>query len=224
MAVEIRESSARRSSDSGFGTVVVTKSDTGGVRPRGSGIGDRTRLRRAPGGGGEGAALSSRCRVSGSTHSAEGVPMPRLAPIAAFVALFVIGGAQAASAQLVVNPLTATLRPADGTASVVIPVLNSGADTVDVVVDVNDWRVDEEGRHHFVPGGTLEGSCGARMRPESAGLRIAPGETARLRVFYDGGAADRCRNIVFMRVTEMPDALGGDRLIVSTGVKIYVEQ
>jgi hypothetical protein len=129
-----------------------------------------------------------------------------------------------AAAQVAVPRLVESLAPADGVAGRTLEVTNEGLYPIEVAVVVNDWRVDAEGRHHFAAPGSYDGSCGGRLRPGAETLRIGAGATAALRLEYTGTAADRCRAIVFLKVEGDGDMVGGDRLIISTGVKVYVEQ
>jgi hypothetical protein len=129
-----------------------------------------------------------------------------------------------AAAQLAVDQLVVRVAPADGSTRIMIPVHNEGMEAVDVEIVVNDWQVHEAGRHSFHPAGTLEGSCGVRLRAGRDSIRIHAGATAEVQLTYDGAAADRCRNIVFFRVSDRPATLDGDRLVISTGVKLYVER
>jgi hypothetical protein len=142
----------------------------------------------------------------------------------ALAAASVAGSPVALSAQLSVEQLVVQLRPGDGETSILIPVRNEGSDAVLADVAMGDWRVDEEGMHSFHPAGTLADGCGDRLRPDAEAVWILPGGTAEVRLAYDGSASDRCRGIIFFRVTERPVHIEGDHLIISTGVKIYVQR
>jgi hypothetical protein len=148
----------------------------------------------------------------------------RLRPALTFLLLLAAsGGAAPATAQLDVGPLVRTLHTADGRGVISVAVRNTGSARIEVTVDVNDWAVDSAGQHTFRPAGTFEYSCGARLLPDHRTLVLDPGAVARVQVAFNGAHAEVCRNIVFFRVTEAPDVLEGDRLIISTGVKVYVE-
>jgi P pilus assembly chaperone PapD len=141
----------------------------------------------------------------------------------ALVAALTAASPVALAAQLSVEQLVVQLQPADGETSILIPVRNEGAESVVAEIATGDWRVDAEGRHSFHPAGTLAYSCGDDLRVDVATVRIEPGATAEVRVTHSGAATDRCRNIVFFRVTERLLEFDGDNLIVTTGVKVYVE-
>lgn len=148
--------------------------------------------------------------------------MPRRFPFLAVLTVLAAGAhavaPAAAHAQLSVPQLVAQLTPADSVSAIVIPVRNEGPVAVDVDVVINDWQVEPDGSHRFIAAGTLPDGCGARLASAPATFRAAAGATVDVRVTHDGTAADRCRGIVFFRVTERPR----ERLIISTGVKVYV--
>lgn len=129
----------------------------------------------------------------------------------------------AAAQQLAVGPLMRTLHVSDGSGAIDVTVRNTRAERADISVDVNDWAVDSAGQHTFRPAGTYDYSCGERLVPSRRALALEPGDSATVRLTFHGDGVATCRNIVFFRVTETPEVLGGDRLIISTGVKVYVE-
>jgi hypothetical protein len=146
--------------------------------------------------------------------------------LALFLSLFAASAAAtpaAISAQLSVEHLVVQLRPADGETSILIPVRNEGAESLVAEIATGDWLVDGEGSHSFHPAGTVADSCGDRLHADVNAVTIEPGATVDVRITHDGTATDRCRNIVFFRVTERPLQLDGAYLIVATGVKVYVE-
>jgi hypothetical protein len=142
---------------------------------------------------------------------------------ALFILFAAAVGAAPASGQLDAGPLVRTLVTSAGAGEIEIVVTNEGAERVSIDVDVNDWQVDADGNHTFRPAGTLDGSCGSRLDAAVRTLELEPRATRRVRVSFRGGAEETCRNIVFFRVTATPDVLHGERLIISTGVKVYVE-
>jgi hypothetical protein len=149
--------------------------------------------------------------------------MRPFAPLLALLTAASLSTPVAAAAQIGVDELVRTLATTDGKGSLVVTITNDGERRAEVEIDVNDWFVAEGGRHEFRPAGSLEGSCGERLRAAQRTVALEPGGSATIQVSYEGEAAESCRNIVFFRVAETPDGLGGERLIFSTGVKVYVE-
>jgi P pilus assembly chaperone PapD len=131
-----------------------------------------------------------------------------------------------AAAQISVDSLIVTLEPAAGGASLVIPVANEGELGTSVRVEVQDWEIDAAGEHRFVANGTTPASCGGRLRVSEAAFELMPGAVHELRVFHDGPADDRCRNIIFLRASDLDTVLNGEpvTLVISTGVKVFVER
>lgn len=152
--------------------------------------------------------------------------MRRISWLAAPLVAGLVAWPAPAAAQISVDSLIVTLSPQAGGASLAIPVHNDGVYAVRVHVQVRDWLIDDEGRHHFQPNGTTPESCAGRLRVASETLRIGAGETATLRVHHDGGEDDRCRNIVFLRVGDSDIEIDGEAvaLVISTGVKVFVER
>jgi P pilus assembly chaperone PapD len=149
--------------------------------------------------------------------------MPRLS--LAILMLALLGVPVAGAAQLSVGPLVRMMETSEGRGVIEITVRNDGDDPVDITVAINDWAVDSAGNHSFRPAGTLPGSCGERLHADPRDLTLEPRGAVPIRVSFQaaGSTADsRCRNIVFFRVTGAADELGGDQLIISTGVKVYV--
>jgi hypothetical protein len=130
-----------------------------------------------------------------------------------------------AAAQITVGSFVRMLETSEGRGSMEITVRNDGDEVLDIEVDVRDWAVDSLGNHTFHPAGTMAWSCGTSLRTGSRELRVGPRASAVLGVTYEAptGAPDtRCRNIIFFRITDPALAVGGDRLVISTGVKVYV--
>jgi P pilus assembly chaperone PapD len=128
-----------------------------------------------------------------------------------------------AHAQLAVDSMIVTLAAADGAAARTVAVRNEGIAAADVEVLVQDWEVGADGAHRFLPRGTLADSCAERLAVERTAFRLEAGAVIGVRLTYAGAAGDRCRGIVFFRVTQRPSVLEGDHLIIGTGVKVYVE-
>ncbi len=134
---------------------------------------------------------------------------------------------RAVCAQLAVNDLELFLKPVGSSGrSGVIQVSNTTARVVQVLVDVQDWERDLEGRNVFRPvaAGT-RGSCGASLKVYPRSIRLDPKRSAPLRVSYEGSDTARCWAIVFVQTNERPPAVRKSHLnyVVRTGVKVYVE-
>jgi hypothetical protein len=144
------------------------------------------------------------------------------------ICVFILGlaAAQPASAQeLAVDELVRYVRPANGAVTITIPVRNEAWLPADVVIELGEWEVDATGAHRFHPSGTLGDGCGERLVLELGALRIDAGGEDTVRLTYRGSAADRCRAMVWLRADDGELPLDGEevRLIVRTGVKLYVE-
>jgi hypothetical protein len=149
--------------------------------------------------------------------------MPRFILAAVILAALVVPTTGAA--QITVGPLVRMMETSDGRGSIEITVRNDADEPVDITVAINDWAVDSAGNHSFRPAGTLPGSCGERLRTDPRELTLGPRGATPVRISHEYAAEmvdGRCRNIVFFRVTGAADELGGDQLIISTGVKVYV--
>jgi P pilus assembly chaperone PapD len=140
-------------------------------------------------------------------------------------ALGLMTAAMPASAQVTVDSLVYTIETVDGVAGRTIPVRNETAWPMVVRVEMGDWEVDAEGRHRFLPMGSVESSCAGRLAAEPRSITIEPFTTGGVRLAYRGGADDRCQNIVFLQTDDAgtADATGEDiALIIKMGIKIYV--
>jgi hypothetical protein len=149
--------------------------------------------------------------------------MPRLSLTILMLAF--LGVPAAGAAQLSVGPLVRMMETSDGRGSIEITVRNDADEPVDVTVAINDWAVDSAGNHSFRPAGTLPGSCGEQLQTDPRELTLGPRTAVPIRISFKAGgerAVSLCRNIVFFRVTAAADESGGDQLIISTGVKVYV--
>jgi P pilus assembly chaperone PapD len=148
--------------------------------------------------------------------------MPRLSLTLLMLAF--LGVPAAGAAQLSVGPLVRMMETSGGRGAIEITVRNDGDEPVDITVAINDWAVDSAGNHSFRPAGTLPGSCGERLHTDPRELTLEPRRAVPVRISFEGAGEapdSRCRNIVFFRVTGAADELGGDQLIISTGVKVY---
>jgi P pilus assembly chaperone PapD len=145
----------------------------------------------------------------------------------AALAIAVVGAMPAtAEAQISVDSLIMTLPPAAGGASLTIAVRNEGDEATSVRVDVQDWIREADGTNHFHALGTTAESCNGRLRVSDRTFDLAPGASHALRVIHDGPADDRCRNIIFLRASDLDAVMAGEAvtLVISTGVKVFVER
>ena len=134
---------------------------------------------------------------------------------------------RAVRAQLAVNDLELFLQPSGSSGrSSVIQVSNTTTHVVQVLVDVQDWERDIEGRNIFRPvGAGTRGSCGSNLKAYPLSFRLDPKRSASLRVSYEGSDTVGCWGIVFVQTNERPPAVRQSHLnyVVRTGVKVYVE-
>jgi hypothetical protein len=133
-------------------------------------------------------------------------------------------GAAPASAQISVDSLRYTLKPMDGVVTLTLPVHSESSWPTEVVVEIRDYEVEADGRHRFLPLGTVAGSCGGRIEAAPRTLTVAPFATAEVVLTFRGGAADRCENIVFLTThARDSDPAGEDvALVIRTGVKLEI--
>jgi P pilus assembly chaperone PapD len=131
-----------------------------------------------------------------------------------------------ARAQIAVNELEVFLKPAKSAGRVgVIQVSNTADHAVQVIVDVQDWERDLEGKNVFVPIGQARGSCRGAVTAYPTSFRLDAGKSVPLRVSYEGSDTVGCWAIVFVQANERPPAVKQSHLtyVVRTGVKVYVE-
>lgn len=122
-------------------------------------------------------------------------------------------------AQFSVFPVNVDLRGDTGTASEVIHVRNDGTETLHVTLSVDDFDMTPAGEHKFASLGTLEESCGERIRFFPSELNVAPGSTETVRV--EMGAGERvCWSLLWV-TNSARTVVQGASIGTRIGVKAY---
>jgi P pilus assembly chaperone PapD len=134
---------------------------------------------------------------------------------------------EAASAQLLVDPLEVTMVTAgNGRVSASFTLANTSDSPVQATITRQDWDRQENGDNRFLPAGTTGTSCGSLLTASPLSIRIDPRTTRIIRLGVQNAAAlaRECWDIFFVEEVPQRTAVRGNSLqyIFRTGVKVYV--